>query len=219
MHSSNLMARSLDVSCVAPKGTAGRIIVLNGFPGTGKLTILQRAKEVLHSTTTPCILLDNHLLIDPVVAILPDRDDEHHELRRRIRAPVFQKLRQRAREGCTVLMTACLAQDIRRDADLLEEHFDLVRGSDIPLIWVDVSCEQTILEERLRSPERHTGTKTKLTDRSVLRRLICEHLLIEPGADRPVNVAVKVLDASGEVNASVQLLLGIISMDHDPARS
>ncbi|KAB8231235.1 uncharacterized protein BDW43DRAFT_283119 [Aspergillus alliaceus] len=61
--------------------TTGKIIVLNGFPGTGKLTILKQAKELLPADTT--ILMDNHLLIDPVTAVIPDRSDEHHELRRK----------------------------------------------------------------------------------------------------------------------------------------
>ncbi|KAH7266759.1 uncharacterized protein BKA55DRAFT_553216 [Fusarium redolens] len=49
----------------------GKIVVLNGFPGTGKLTILQHLKKFLPSDTT--CLLDNHLLIDPVAAVIPDR--------------------------------------------------------------------------------------------------------------------------------------------------
>ncbi|KAJ6495458.1 hypothetical protein C8R45DRAFT_987419 [Mycena sanguinolenta] len=65
----------------------GIIVVLNGFPGAGKLTILQQIKALLPSDKTR--LLNNHLLIDPVQARIPDRSDEHHCLRRRIRKPVF----------------------------------------------------------------------------------------------------------------------------------
>lgn len=46
----------------------GKIVVLNGFPGTGKFTILKRVKELLGHRAR---LLDNHLLIDPVVAVKP----------------------------------------------------------------------------------------------------------------------------------------------------
>ncbi|OAA60754.1 WSC domain protein [Cordyceps fumosorosea ARSEF 2679] len=78
-----------------PKRSSGRIVVLNGFPGTGKLTILKQAKTLLPADMT--CLLDNHLLIDPVVAIVPGRSDEHHQLRRRVRAPIFGKLGERGK--------------------------------------------------------------------------------------------------------------------------
>ncbi|EGU74799.1 hypothetical protein FOXB_14692 [Fusarium oxysporum f. sp. conglutinans Fo5176] len=61
---------------------SSKIVILNGFPGTGKLTILQNLKKFLPGGTT--FLLDNHLLIDPVAAIIPDRSNRHHELRRNI---------------------------------------------------------------------------------------------------------------------------------------
>ncbi|KAM0428836.1 hypothetical protein ACHAPT_006636 [Fusarium lateritium] len=97
----------------------GKIVVLNGFPGTGKLTILKKAKELLPAETT--CLLDNHLLIDPVEAVIPGRCHQHHELRRMIRAPVFEKLRERARRGHVILMTSCLVEDHERDARVLQE--------------------------------------------------------------------------------------------------
>ncbi|KAL2759266.1 hypothetical protein ACRALDRAFT_1047349 [Sodiomyces alcalophilus JCM 7366] len=190
--------------------TAGRIVVLNGFPGTGKFTILKQAKELLPADKT--CLLDNHLLIDPVVAVIPDRSDEHHELRRMVRAPIFEKLGKRAREGCVILMTACLAEDNERDTAFLEEHLDMVRGTDIPIFWVNTHCDQTALEQRLRSPERYHGAKTKLTDVRVLEDLLREHRLIEPSkiADGSTRLVVKTLDVSGPVELSVSHLMSMI---------
>jgi chloramphenicol 3-O-phosphotransferase len=187
--------------------TTGKIIVLNGFPGTGKLTILKQAKELLPADTT--ILMDNHLLIDPVTAVIPDRSDEHHELRRKLRAPVFKKLGERAQEGYVILMTACLAENNVRDTASLKEHLDMVRGTNVPIIWVNVHCGQTALEQRLRSPERCQGAKTKLTDVRVLRDLLREQRLIEPSksADRSANLVVETLDVSGPVELSVSRLM------------
>ena len=163
---------------MASLGTeTSRIIVLNGFPGTGKLTILRRLREVLSPNVC---LLDNHLLIDPVVAIFPGQDDEHYELRHLIRAPVFQALRKRANEGYDILLTACLVQDSSRDAAFLEEHLDLVRGTDTTLYWINVHCDPTMLEERLTSPERLSGSKTKLTATHILHALLRDHRLIIP---------------------------------------
>ncbi|KAG9249348.1 uncharacterized protein F5Z01DRAFT_669477 [Emericellopsis atlantica] len=188
----------------------GRIVVLNGFPGTGKFTILKRAKELLPADTT--CLLDNHLLIDPVVTVIPDRSDEHHELRRMVRAPIFKKLRERAREGYVIFMTACLAENNERDTAFLEEHLDIARGTDIPFFWVNAHCDQKALEQRLSSPERCHGAKTKLTDVCVLQNLLREHSLIEPSkiADGPVKLVVETLDVSGPVEISVSHLMSMI---------
>lgn len=43
------------------QSSSGRIVVLNGFPGAGKFTILKHTKELLPANKT--CLLDNHLLI------------------------------------------------------------------------------------------------------------------------------------------------------------
>ncbi|TFA98766.1 hypothetical protein CCMA1212_009304 [Trichoderma ghanense] len=133
--------------------SSGKLVVLNGFPGTGKLTILKQAKDLLPATSMTC-RLDNHLLIDPVIALIPDRSDEHHELRRRIRAPIFEQIRKQAQEVATILMTACLAGDNERDTAFLSEHLDILRGTDLPIIWVNVDCDQKIMEQRMESPER-----------------------------------------------------------------
>ncbi|KAG6805388.1 hypothetical protein H0H93_004898, partial [Arthromyces matolae] len=66
---------------------SGMIVVLNGFPGTGKHTILKQLQALL--PTHKSRLIDNHLLIDPAQALYPDRSEEHHALRREIRAVFF----------------------------------------------------------------------------------------------------------------------------------
>ncbi|KAH7146431.1 hypothetical protein EDB81DRAFT_883850 [Dactylonectria macrodidyma] len=190
--------------------SGGRIVVLNGFPGTGKLTILKRAKQLLPADTT--CLLDNHLLIDPVVAVIPGRSDEHHELRRMVRAPIFKQLRNRAQHGDIILMTACLVEDNERDAAFLQEHLDIVRATDVPIIWINAHCDRASLEERIRSPQRCQGSKTKLTDVRILRDLVREHRLIQPlnKSDGSTRLIFKALDVSGPVELSVNRLMGII---------
>lgn len=191
---------------------SGRVVVLNGFPGTGKFTILKQVKALLAEQTT--CLLDNHLLIDPVAAVIPERSKEHHELRRLVRAPVFKKLRERAQQGHAILLTACLAADNDTDKAFLEEHIDLVQGIDASLFWVNAYCEPLILEERLRSFDRCNGSKTKLTDPHILQELLRHHRLIKPSdtGDEWANITVKDMDVSGSVEASVSELLSIIGL-------
>ncbi|CAH0015489.1 unnamed protein product [Clonostachys rhizophaga] len=190
---------------------SGKIVVLNGFPGSGKLTILRETKALLPVDRT--CLLDNHLLIDPVVAVLPDRTDEHYELRRKVRAPIFKKLGELVQEGHIILMTACLAEDNERDRAVFEEHLDIVRGTGIPIFWISAQCDQKILEQRVESPERDHGAKTKLTDRRILRDLLQKHSLVDPSksADGSTRLVSNTLDVSGPVGQSVSRLISMIN--------
>ncbi|KAF7344376.1 Chloramphenicol phosphotransferase-like protein [Mycena sanguinolenta] len=185
----------------------GMVVVLNGFPGAGKLTILQQAKALLPPDKTR--LLDNHLIIDPVQALFPDRSDEHHRLRRCIRKPVFDQVRELAQKGYIILMTACLAED---EDGVLHEHLDIVRGTDVPLLWINAQCDLPELERRVGSPERHQGSKTKLTDLDVLKKLVSENRLIEPheGGDGSIKLVVETIDISGSVEESVTLVMKLI---------
>ncbi|KAI8718258.1 hypothetical protein NCS52_00604000 [Fusarium sp. LHS14.1] len=189
----------------------GRIVVLNGFPGTGKLTILKKANELLPIDTT--CLLDNHLLIDPVVAVIPGRSQEHHKLRRKIRAPIFEKLQERAQKGHTILMTACLVDD-ERDASVLQEHLDMAHQADVPIFWINVHCSQEVLKQRVASIERCQGTKTKLTDPTLACDLVDKHRLIEPQKtdNSPEGLSFATLDVSGSVGLSVSHLMSIIKL-------
>lgn len=193
------------------QSSSGRIVVLNGFPGAGKFTILKHIKELLPANKT--CLLDNHLLIDPVQAIYPDRSSEHHELRRKLREPVFEALSKLAQEGHVVLMTACLAND-DWDAALFQEHLAMVRGTDVPLFWVNTHCNQAVLEQRIRSPERCQSAKTKLTNVGVLQELVRKHRLIQPcdSGDGSARLVVESLDVSGEIEMSVSRLMGIVGL-------
>ena len=190
---------------------AGKIVVLNGFPGTGKLTILKRVKEFLPANTT--CLLDNHLLIDPVIALIPDRNEEHYELRRMVRAPIFKAVRKRVQEGATILMTACLAADNEQDAAFLNEYLDIVSETEIPVIWVNTFCDQRLLEQRLESHERSQGSKAKLTDVNVLRDLLLEHNLIEPIQSAvSIRLLVRSLDTSGTVDTSASHVMSMMDL-------
>lgn len=189
---------------------AGVIVVLNAFPGTGKLTIMEKVKDLFPADTV--CLLDNHLLIDPVVAIIPQRNAAHHELRRRVRRPIFEELSRSAQGGQTILMTACLVKHNDMDHKFLQEHLDMVRGTNVSLIWADMHCDEETSMRRVISPERRQRGKAKLTDPCILQDLLRSHQLLEPSknAVEGMNVIVQRLDASGSVETSVSRLMNII---------
>lgn len=191
---------------------SGKIVVLNGLPGTGKLTILKHLKALLPEFTT--CLLDNHLLIDPVNAVIPNRTDRHHELRRLVRGPIFEESGNQARKGHTILMTACLAAGVPIDEAFYQEHLDISRRSDTPIYWINVECRRDIHEQRVSTPERQQDSKTKLTDKHLLRLIMDTHKLIEPDiisrGDSGVKLAFEKLDVSGSVEDSIGCVLDIM---------
>ncbi|KAI6771938.1 hypothetical protein HG530_002896 [Fusarium avenaceum] len=188
---------------------SGKIVVLNGLPGTGKLTILKHLKELISEFAT--CLLDNHLLIDPVTAVIPNRTDRHHELRRLVRGPIFEELSNQARKGHTILMTACLAAGVPIDEAFYQEHLDISRRSDTPIYWINVECRRDIHEQRVSTPERQQDSKAKLTDIHILRLIMDAHKLIEPDfisrGDSSVELAFGKLDLSSSSLQKIQLLL------------
>jgi len=191
----------------------GIIVVLNGFPGTGKHTILKRVQALLPADKSSR-LVDNHLLIDPAQVLFPDRSDDHHDLRRRIRDAVFPYIRRLAQEGHVVLMTACLAADNDGDAAFFCEHLALVRGTDVPLHWVSAFCDEESLLERVQSPERVQSSKTKLTDPGILQGLMNAHRLLEPGglSGGLTNLVVGSLNTNGEVGESARRLMEMVGL-------
>lgn len=67
----------MSVACYSNKMSTGKVIFLNGFPGVGKLAIPKALAAKLPAGDT--ILLDNHLLIDPVnVTTFGLHKDLHH---------------------------------------------------------------------------------------------------------------------------------------------
>jgi hypothetical protein len=195
-----------------PPRTTGKIIVLNGFPGTGKLTILKHLKNLLPTDTT--CLLDNHQLIDPVVTVIPGRSDSHHALRRSVRAPIFEELGNQAKKGHTILMTACLAAGCPTDEDFYQEYLSISRRSNTTIYWINVKCRRAIHEQRVSTPERQQCSMMKLTDKHLLRLIRETHNLIEPQVisrgDSGVDLVFEELDVSGSVEDSVCCLLDIL---------
>ena len=195
------------------RAPGGKIVVLNGFPGTGKHTILKKVQELLPANISTR-LVDNHLLIDPVQALFPDRSDDHHALRLKIRDVVFPCISRLAQEGHVVLMTACLAAENDRDSDFFREHLALVSGTDVPLYWVSEFCDQERLLERAQSPGRVQSSKTKLTDPEIFQVLVNAHRLLEPELLRGglTNLIVGSLNTNGEADESARVLLEMVGL-------
>ncbi|KAL1410086.1 hypothetical protein Q8F55_004089 [Vanrija albida] len=183
--------------------TPPKLVVLNGLPAAGKLTILRAVAAQLPSP----ILLDNHQLIDPVATVLPERGEAHYALRRAVQAPIFAALRGRLLAGGTALLSACFSDD-DVGTGLMEDHL-AIAGSDIELVWVNAVCPPDVLRARVGSETRKSGGKNKLTDVGVLERMMSATLARPPEAP---NVRVAELDVSGALDESVARLMEIAGL-------
>ena len=72
----------------------GPLVWINGYPGTGKLTIAREIMAILGENQA--LLVDNHQLIDPVEIELAQSDPEMQDIRSH---PQYQTKRKSKREA------------------------------------------------------------------------------------------------------------------------
>ena len=159
------------------------VLLLNGFPGVGKLTIAKTLEPKLLHSGTPCRLIDNHLLIDPVVAIEPIRNKAHYALRKKFRQTLYEGLNEVKEKRLVMLFTSCLVTselERRYDIEQFKEYVDLAEGKGVPLVMVNIVCDLASNSERLGSDKRRkeVGGKTKLVKVDALETIRKETSLL-----------------------------------------
>lgn len=175
----------------------GTIIHMNGWPGTGKLTI---ARILAHRLSAR--LLDNHTLMNPAEALFARRDPLYASLRQEIRRVAFEHI-GRAPTPETFIFTDALSDD-DGDTKTFEAYRDLAakRGARLVAVVLDCALEENL--RRLAAPGR--AEARKLTDPSVLNGLRDRHRLLRGQADRLVEVDVTKLSPE---EAAVEILVAI----------
>lgn len=158
------------------------ILLLNGYPGVGKLTIARALSLHLTLSSTPHRLIDNHLLIDPVIAIEPIRNKSHYALRKAFSQTTFEGLKALKEEvgDLVVIFTSCLAvprkgkEMVCDDVAQFQEYVDLSKETGLSLAVVNLVCNLGKNREILQSEERKEHVekgKTKLVDGGVLEKI------------------------------------------------
>ncbi|MBY5348664.1 AAA family ATPase [Rhizobium leguminosarum] len=158
---------------------ASRIIHINGWPGTGKLTVGRLLAKRLGAR-----LVDNHMLLNPAEALFSRSDPLHASLRGQIRQAVFGHA-VRADPAESFVFTDALSDDAQ-DTATFSWYRDLAaaRGADLVAILLDCAPEENA--RRLVSPGRSGALK--LTDIAVLQRLRANHRLLRGLAERTVEI-------------------------------
>ncbi|KAM0511046.1 hypothetical protein ACHAPE_010250 [Trichoderma viride] len=143
------------------------VLWINGFPGTGKLTIARELARI----HMPSILIDNHQLIDPVAAKF-SRDHPQYQIERKCRRGwAFENFVWEP----TRLSEAIIFTDFQSDNELgtktAQEYCDAALKAGRPFIPVYLSCEIEANIMRATSAERAQGTTSKLTCPDTVREL------------------------------------------------
>ncbi|KUJ10147.1 uncharacterized protein LY89DRAFT_270937 [Mollisia scopiformis] len=161
------------------------ILLLNGFPGVGKLTIAKALQIRLRHNNAPHRLIDNHLLIDPVVTIEPERNTAHYFLRKSFRRTAFERLKALKEEELVLIFTACLVTSrvptAYDDIEQFGEYVDFAEAKGVPLVMFNIVCDLSANCGRLYSEERRKGAvggKTKLVNIEVLEKIRQETSLL-----------------------------------------
>ncbi|KAF2185797.1 hypothetical protein K469DRAFT_707471 [Zopfia rhizophila CBS 207.26] len=170
------------------------LIVFSGYPGVGKYSVAIALRDRIPDSR----FFDNHLLIDPVAALLEREDEGYQDFRRALRVPVLEEL---AKNNClrqrTIITTHY--QQVKRKGRPVDSH-EFMRSAvkgDRPFVSIILDCEE---EENIRRlVSRPKSAKTKLTDPEVLLDLRNKHVLYSFDADEEV-----VPKIAGELRLNVE---------------
>ena len=192
------------------------IIHLNGFPGTGKLTIARKLVESLNTHPTKhrstkvsdnvsAKLVHNHLLIDPANAILSRTQPGYQQLRKAIREVVFTSLIEERSTDETVYVFTDYQSGDDVGSRVCEEFKTMAEARGCQLIPILILCDEQENIRRLKDTER--ATWSKVTDSELLLQFRQQ---MDPPAvyefpDNKARLTVDVTNLSAEKAAKVVL--------------
>ena len=171
------------------------VVHINGWPGSGKLTIGRLLAKRLNGR-----LLDNHTLINPAECLFA-RDDLHNwPLRKALRSLVFDYAAQIA-VAIPLVLTDALA-DNPADRAGFDACLELANKRKAKLIAVVLDCEEEENLRRLTAPGR--AELLKLTSAEFLGKLRARYRLLRPTAVTCIDMDVSKLPAAQAADALYQ---------------
>jgi hypothetical protein len=153
------------------------IIHLNGFPGTGKLTIARKLVEQLNrdferqhpsesAKHARAKLVHNHLLIDPAAAVLERSQPGYNQLRTAIRQAVFTTLVDESSTYETIYVFTDWQSGNIVGSEVCEEYLAMAKARGSQFVPILITCDEQENVRRIQGVER--AISTKLTDSELL---------------------------------------------------
>ncbi|KAF5019625.1 hypothetical protein F66182_8371 [Fusarium sp. NRRL 66182] len=183
------------------------VVWINGFPGTGKLTIANAiAKLYGHDKA---LVLDNHKLIDPVEARFPRTHADYNKQRQIYRQAVLEKNVRNPSSHRQLVIFTDFQSDNQLGRDVAKEYADAASTAGRPFLPIYLTCNLEANLERIASSDRINSGTTKLIDAEVLRdmRSRCQlfrfdghpDLTVDSTVAPPLETAGKILDMIKDV--------------------
>jgi hypothetical protein len=157
---------------IPPRSKPLPVIHINGFPGTGKLTIAREVVNILQEhfaafgSGEQVKLVHNHLLINPADAVLHRTQPGYQRLRKTLRDAVFSTLKSET----ATFTTAYLFTDWQSGDDIgmevCKDFQSAAHERGCHFIPIVITCEQTENIARLRNSDREFWHK--VTDAELL---------------------------------------------------
>lgn len=142
------------------------VIHINGWPGTGKLTIAKHLAKLLSSFDAK--LVHNHLLIEPVDAVLHRTQDGYQSLRHAVRAAVFSSLVHEPATYKSIYVFTDFQCTGELGHSVCAEYAQCANERGASFIPVNVDCSVDTNLQRLVSKDRIVFSK--LTDVELVRQ-------------------------------------------------
>jgi hypothetical protein len=136
------------------------IIHINGFPGMGKLTIARKLVDLLSRYDAK--LVHNHLLIDPVGAILPRSSTDYQPVRRALQSVIFNALATSKDTAKSIYVFTDFQSCDEIGCGVMSEYREMVERRGCGFVPIILTCSKEENLRRLSSMER--ARHGKLTD-------------------------------------------------------
>ncbi|MBL8581040.1 MAG: AAA family ATPase [Rhizobiaceae bacterium] len=168
------------------------MVHINGWPGSGKLTIGRKLAGMIDAR-----MVDEHLISAPADMLFSRRETLNRTLRIDIRKAVFSHI-LRAPRAMSFVFTDSLA-DHPQDAATFENYRELAERRRARLVAVVVDCSEEENLRRLKLQAR--DERKKFTDPKRMRKLRDEHKLLRSERVELVEIDVTRLSAEQAAEA------------------
>lgn len=185
------------------------IVHLNGFPGTGKLTIATKLAAQLNTffdditkqlDEPPRVArtIHNHLLIDPADAVLHRTQPGYQTLRKALRDAVFSSLANESSTFPTTYILTDWQSGDKSGTQVCEDIKKMAKARGSELVPVIIKCDEEENVRRLTSADR--SRFSKITDVGLLLQFRQQDKLTSPvfefdGHENRIEVDVTALSA------------------------
>ncbi|KAM0244180.1 hypothetical protein ACHAP5_006480 [Fusarium lateritium] len=148
---------AVNVNMIKTPGDAthrGRVVILNGPSNERRTALVKNLESRLVGCKTQVV--DSYIMADPICP---------RGFQQGLRSVYLGEIRKLAKQGDTVLLTACLTDKLAH-RQVIDDIMAIVCGKDvdIQMFWINIHDERAVLTQQVSIPEHF---REKCTGRSV----------------------------------------------------